>query len=187
MKTQVIAWAIILGVGAVTIALAQPGNRPVTPRPNSANESTPRSSDNPRPDRPEFHDKVARLRAEVEVLQLEHDVAKERLAANLMGRMIPPPPAGLAGRAESSEGSPSQEVARDYMRIGAELVGKGSEFEAAMQEKGDEIWQAVKKAAPVTTPADLERLKQDFLQVATELNRKKIELVELEVHLEGSM
>jgi hypothetical protein len=73
------------------------------------------------------------------------------------------------------------------MRIGAEVVGKGSEFESAMQEKGDEIWQAVKKAAGTPTPADLERLKQDFLGVATELNRKKIELVALEVHLEGSM
>ncbi len=85
------------------------------------------------------------------------------------------------------DGIPSQQVARDYMRIGAEVVGKGSEFESAMQEKGDEIWQAVKKAATATTPAELDRLKQDFLRVATELNRKKIELVGLEIHLEGSM
>lgn len=171
MKKQVIAGAIILGLGAVTIAVAQPG----TPRPAPTDDSTPRSSADPRPDRSELHGKVARLRAEVELLQLQHELAKERLSV------------GLKERVEGIEGGSAQQAARDYMRIGAEVVGKGSEFESAMQEKGDEIWQAVRKAAAATTPADLERLKQDFLGVATELNRKRIELTGLEIHLEGSM
>ena len=175
MKKQVIAGAIILGLGAVTIALAQPGTGPTAPRSASPSESPPRSSDNPRPDRSELHARVARIRAEVELLQLQHDLAKER------------PSIGLKEQAEGLGGSPTQQIARDYMRIGAEVVGKGSDFESAMQEKGDEIWQAVKKAAAATTPADLDRLKQDFLAVAAELNGKKIELVGLEVHLEGSM
>ncbi len=61
MKKQVIAGAIILGLGAVTIALAQPGTGPATPRPASANESTPRSADNSQSDRSELHGKVARF------------------------------------------------------------------------------------------------------------------------------
>ncbi len=126
-------------------------------------------------DRGELHGRVARLRAEIEVLQLKHDLMKERLTT------------GLKETADAPDAGRSQQVARDYMRIGAELVGKGPEFESAMQEKGDEIWKAVAKAAGTSTPADLDHLKQDFLRVATELNRKKIELVGLEVHLEGSM
>jgi hypothetical protein len=175
MKRQVIAGAIILGLGSVTIALAQPASAPAAPRPASPDGPPPRSSDNPQPDRSELHAQVARLRAEVELLQLQHDLAKERLSISLKEQA-----AGFGG-------IPSQQETRDYMRIGAEVVGKGAEFEAAMQEKGDEIWQAVKKAAAATTPADVERLEQEFLRVATELNRKKIDLVRLEVHLEGSM
>jgi hypothetical protein len=175
MKKQVIAGAIILGLGAVTIALAQPGNRLPTPPPAAEKELPTRSSDDPRTDQSELHEKVARLRAEVELLQLQHDVAKERLSI------------GLKEQAEGIDAGPTQQMAREYMRIGAEVVGKGSDFESAMQEKGDEIWQEVKKAAATTTPAELDHLKRDFLGVATQLNRKKIELVELEVHLEGSM
>jgi hypothetical protein len=175
MKKHVIAGAVILGLGAVTIALAQPGSGPAAPKPVSPSEPPPRSSDNPQPDRSELHAKVAQLRAEVELLQLQHDLAKERLSI------------GLKEQADGFGGIPSRQETREYMRIGAEVVGKGAEFEAAMQEKGDEIWQAVKKAAVATAPADLDRLKQDFLGAATELNRKKIELVELEVHLDGSM
>jgi hypothetical protein len=175
MKKQVIAGAVIVGLGAVTIALAQPGAGPAARRPAPVNESAPRSPDNPRPDQSELHTRVARLRAEVELLQIQHDLARERLSI------------GLKEQAEGFGGILSQQEVRDYMRIGAEVVGKVSEFESAMQEKGEEIWQAVKKAAAATTPADLDRLKHDFLGVASELNRKKIELITLEVHLEGSM
>lgn len=183
MKTPVIAGAIILGLGAVTFALARQDGRPAAP----AGAPAPQSSDKPPGDRAELHARVAKLRAEIEVLQLEHDLAREQLAAGLTAGPLPPPTTGLMGRSDSAGASTPQQIARDYMRIGAELVGKGPEFEAAMQEKGDEIWQAVNKAVPATTPADIGRIKQDFLRIATELNRKKIELVELEIHLEGSM
>ena len=43
------------------------------------------------------------------------------------------------------------------------------------------------KAVAAWAPADIDRPKRDFLHVATELNRKKIDLVSLEIHLEGSM
>jgi hypothetical protein len=175
MKTQVIAGAIILGLGAVTLALGQSGATPASARPGPADAPASRSSDRPREDRSELYAAVARLRAEVEVLQLEHDLARARLSS------------ALKDHAEEVESGASQRSAREFMRIGAELVGKGSEFEAALQDKGDQIWRAVHNAVAGPTPAELERLRQDFLRVATDLNRKKIDLVALEVRLDGSM
>ena len=175
MKRRVIAGTIILGLGAVTFALAQQVSQQPKAGPGSHYKPRDPAATTCPADRGELHGRVARLRAEIEVLQLEHDLVKERLSA------------ALKDMADAPEGGRSQQVARDYMRIGAELVGKGPEFESAMQEKGDEIWKAVQKAAGTSSPADLDHLKQDFLRVATELNRKKIELVGLEVHLEGSM
>jgi hypothetical protein len=175
MKKRVIAGAIILGLGVVTLALAQQGTGPASSWPASAGDPMPGSHYKPRDDRPEFYARVARLRAEVELLQLEHDLKKELLST------------GLKERAEGLESKGSLQVARDYMRIGAELVGKGSEFEVAMQEKGDEIWKAVAKAARTPSTAEIDQLKQDFLRITTELNRRKIDLVELEVHLDASM
>jgi hypothetical protein len=175
MMKRVIAGAIILGLGAVTFALAQQGSGQVAARSSLKDASPGPSADRPAVERAELHARVARLRAEVELLQLEHDLKKEVLSA------------GMKGRAEGLGGERALQVARDYMRIGAELVDKGAEFEAAMQEKGDEIWKAVTKAAGTTAPADLDHLKQDFVRLATELNRKKIELVELETRLDASM
>jgi hypothetical protein len=175
MMKRVIAGAIILGLGAVTFALAQQGSGQATARSPLKDTSPAPSPDKTAVERAELHARVARLRAEVELLQLEHDLKKEVLSA------------GMKERAEGLEENGTLAPARDYMRIGAELVGKGSDFEAAMQERGDEIWKAVTKAAGTTAPADLEHLKSDFVRIATELNRKKIELVELETRLDASM
>ncbi len=73
------------------------------------------------------------------------------------------------------------------MRIGAELVGKGPEFESAMQDKAEEIWNAVDKAVAASAPAELDRWKQELLRVATALNRKKIDLVALGIRLDESL
>jgi hypothetical protein len=171
MKRQVIAGAVLLGLCAVALALGQPA----TSRPAPADAPAAQAPGRPRADRAELFARVAQLRAEVEVLQIEHDLARDRFSS------------GWKERAEGVAGGASQKVARDYMRIGAELVGKGTEFEAAMQEKGDEVWQAVNKAVAATAPAEVDRLKQDLLRIATELNRKKIDLVALEIRLDESM
>jgi hypothetical protein len=173
MKRQVIAGAALLGLCAVALALGQPA----TPRPAPANAPAPaaQAPGRPKADQADLFARVARLRAEVEILQIEHDLTRDRFSA------------GWKERAEGVAGGASQKVARDYMRIGAELVGKGNEFEAAMQEKGDEVWKAVNKAVAATAPAEVDRLKQDLLRIATELNRKKIDLVALEIRLDESM
>jgi hypothetical protein len=176
MKTRVIAVASILGLGVVTFALAQQVAGQAPRRTAPADATAPRSSDKPRDDRSELHAAVARLRAEVELLQLEHDLARDRLSA-VMKQQVE----------EGIESDLAQYLVRDSMKMGAELVGRGSEFEAATQQKGGEIQQAVNKAVAAWAPADIDRLKRDFLRVATELNRKKIDLVSLEIHLEGSM
>jgi hypothetical protein len=175
MKTRIIAGAIVLGLGAVTFALArQEAGKPVL-QPSPAGALATRPSERPAIDPSELHAAVAQLRAEVEVLQLEHDLARERLSI------------GLRERAAGVAPGTSQQSARGYMRIGAEVVGKGSDFEAAMQEKGDEIWREVTKSVAPLSQAEIDHLKQDFLRVTTELNRKKIDLIGLETRLEGSM
>jgi hypothetical protein len=174
MKRRVIAGAIILGLGAVTFALAQQMSQQPKAGGSHYKPRDPAATGFPA-DRGELHRRVARLRAEIEVLQLEHDLMKERLTPF------------LKETADAPDAGRSRQVARDWMRIGAELVGKGPEFESAMQEKGDEIWKAVAKAAGNPSPAEIDQLKQDFLRITTELNRRKIDLVELEVHLDASM
>jgi hypothetical protein len=166
---------IVLGLGTVTFALAQRATGPATGRSAPADVPVPQSPDPPRTDRAELCAKVARLRAEVELLQVEHGLLKDRLTA------------GLKERAEEIAEAASHRVARDSMRIGSELAGKGAEFEAAMQDKGDEVWMAVDKAVAASAPAELDLRKQEFLRTATELNRKKIDLVALEIQLDESM
>ena len=111
MKTRVIAGAIILGLGVVTFVLAQQVTGQAPLRPGPADAPAPRSSDKPRDDRSELHAAVARLRAEVELLQLEHDLARDRLSA-LMKQQVE----------EGIEGGLAQYLARDSMKMGAELV-----------------------------------------------------------------
>lgn len=175
MKKRVYAGAIVLGLGTVTIALAQRGTGPTMPSPDAANAPAPRTPDKPRCDRAELYARIARLRAEVELLQLEHDRLRDRVSADLKERV------------EGLDGGASQQVARDYMRIGAELVGKGNEFEATLQDKGEEVWKAVNKAFAASAPAEQDRWKQEFLRIATDLNRKKIDLVALEIRLDESL
>ena len=161
MKTRVIAGAIILGLGVVTFALAQQVTGQAPRRPSPADAPAARSSDKPRDDRSELHAAVARVRAEVELLQLEHDLARDRLSAVMKQRVE-----------EGIEGGLAQYLVRDPMKMGAELVGRGSEFESATQQKSGEIQQAVNKSVAAWAPADIDRLKRDFLRAATELNRK---------------
>jgi hypothetical protein len=175
MKKRVYAGAIVLGLGTVTIALAQRGTGPTIPPSAAADAPAPRTPDKPRSNRAELYAKIARLRAEVELLQLEHDRLRDRVSADMKERV------------EGLDGGASLQIARDYMRIGAELVGKGPEFEAALQDKGEEVWKAVNKAVAASAPAEFVRWKQEFVRVATDLNRKKIDLVALEIRLDESM
>ncbi len=175
MRGPIIAGAIILGLSAISFALARAGDGKVADPGASSSKPAVASAEKPRPDPEGLRAQVARLRAEIELLQLDHNLARDRLSV------------ALKESAGSIEDSPAGQLARDYMRIGAEVVGKGPEFDSAMREKGDEIWKAVNRATAAPTSAEIARLRREFLDAATALNRKKIELVEREIHLEGSM
>ncbi len=175
MRGPIIAGTIILGLSAISFALARAGEGKVADAVASASRRPAEAAEKARPDSEAIRDQVARLRAEVELLQLDHDLARDRLSV------------ALKESAGSIEDSPAGQLARDYMRIGAEVVGKGPEFDSAMREKGDAIWKAVNKATAAPPSAEVARLRREFLDAATALNRKKIELVGREIHLEGSM
>jgi hypothetical protein len=120
---------------------------------------------------------VARLRAQVELLQLEHDAIKASLSDRLKGV--------ATANAEVILESESFKVAQYYMRVGAEMVGKADEFDKAIQEDRAAMDKALVRVREI--PTDLNHRKDEFLRLSTELNGRKIELVELETRLESSL
>jgi hypothetical protein len=181
MKKQIITAAVILGLGGVTIALAQQGTGTSEPRPTQAVPPPEKACDGVETDQGRLHARVAKLRAEVELLQLEHDAKKTALSQRV-------------NDTEKAQSLLTGELARakvesSLMRKGAESVGKADEFDQKAQtdraELEKELEQAVVEAGG--HPPDLKRAKEEFLRLTIELNAKKIELVQLEIQLEGSL
>ncbi len=181
MKRHFITAAAVLGLGAVTIAVAQPG--PDRSQPPSSRTIPPgdQACDGGQADRASLHARVAKLRAEVELLQLQHDAIKATLSDRLQG--VEKANAEITGDLDQTQ------VAASYMRMGAESVGKAAEFDQKAQadraELQKELENATAKASENRT--SLNTKKEEFVRLTTDLNRKKIELVELEVKLDGSM
>jgi hypothetical protein len=73
MRRRIISAALALGLGAVTFALAQQGTERPKPRPSGFAPAPDQTRDSLKADRAKRQARVARLRAEVELLQLEHD------------------------------------------------------------------------------------------------------------------
>jgi hypothetical protein len=124
-----------------------------------------------------LHARVARLRAEVELLQLEHDAIKASFSDLWKG--VSKVDAELLERAGGDE------IVAHYARLGAEMVGKAAEFDQVIQKNRAAIDKAIEQ--PRAIPTVLQRRKEEFLRLTTELNQRKIELVELETQLESSM
>jgi hypothetical protein len=177
MKRQIITATAVLGLGAVTFALAQTGT-------GMSNPQSPRSAVLPdqvceggKTDQTELHERVARLRAEVELLQLEHDATRALLADRLKSVVV--------ADAETIGELDELKIVSYYMRMGAEKVGKAAEFDKAIAGDRAAMEKAIEKAREI--PTELARKKVAFFRLSIEFNRKKIELVELETKLEGSM
>jgi hypothetical protein len=173
MRRVIISAVLILGLGAVTFALAQPNDRsrsepsPALPAPDHGRASR-------EADKAELHSRVARLRAEVELLQLEHDALKATLSDRL--KHVIKVDADTVGEIDDDK------IAAYFMRAGAEKVGKAAEFDKAIQEDLAALEKATQKAREV--PTELNRKKDVFLRLATELNAKRFELIELEKRLD---
>jgi hypothetical protein len=176
MSRHIIAGVLLLGLVGVTIALAQQGGQPAKVPPAAVGPAPEPTRAVVNAEKPKLFACVARLRAEVELLQLEHDVLKAAVSDRLKG----------IGKATVTEGLTQEiddaKVAEYYMKRGAELVGKGAEFDTAIEQDRAAVEEAIAKAREALT----ER-KHEYLRVTTELNQKKIELMELETRLDSSL
>jgi hypothetical protein len=177
MRRHIIAGVLLLGLLGVTFALAQPG-APLAKVPPVRVVPVPEPTrDGVKVDQAKLDARVAGLRAEVELLQLEHDALKAVVSDLWKGLW--------KLDAELLEQAGAEEIADHYARLGAELVGKAAEYEKATQENRAAFEKTMAPSRPI--PTELQRRKQDFLRVTTELNQKKIELVELETRLDSSL
>ena len=177
MKRRIITAAVVLGLGAVTFALAQPGTGASKEQPIRAVPPSDQACEVGQTDQSGLHARVARLRAEVELLQLEHDATKALLADRLKAVVV--------ANTETVGEIDEFKIVSCYMRMGAEKVGKTAEFDRAIEEDPAAIEKAIDKAREI--PTELNRKKAAFFRLSIELNQKKIELVELETRLEASM
>ncbi len=181
MRKGLIATAVVLGLGTVTIAVAQPGSDASKARSTPTIPPSDQACEGVESDRAELHARVAKLRAEVELLQIEHDAIKATLSHRL--ETVEKANAEITGELDQTK------VAAYYMRMGAESVGKAAEFDQKAQtdraELEKELEQATAKASENQT--SLNTKKEQFLRLTTELNQKKIGLVVLEIKLDGSM
>ena len=177
MKRVIIALTAMLGYGAMTFALSQPRNDKSNPRPTQSILPTEPTCETQAPGRSALHSKVAKLRAEVELLQLEHDASRALLAERFKGV--------VAADSENIGEIDELRIVTFYMRMGAERVGRGAEFDKLIRDDGSTLQKTIDKAREI--PTELNRKKDAFFRLSIELNQKKIELVELETQLEGSM
>jgi hypothetical protein len=165
MRMRIISAAVVLGLGLVGIALAQ------------------QAGEGRRDDKAKLRVQVAKLRAEVEIRQLEHD-ADADILKKLMVDM---------------KNVECMEASKGPMKEQAEALLKGplkGEMEALkgaanglllpppgplpdLREEFNKMFSADEAVAKAARPL-LERLKKEFVQKSAELNEKRLELAEVE-------
>ncbi len=177
MGRRLVAGVVLLGGIAVTFALAQSGVQPANVPPSRVGPAAEPTRDGGPMDKAKLHARVARLRAEVELLQLEHDAHKAELCDLWKGLS--------KVNAELLDQAGGEEVGAHYARMGAEVVGKAAEFDKLIKENLTAIENWIEQSREM--PTILQRRKAEFLRLTTELNQKKIELVELETRLDSAM
>ena len=164
MRLRIISAAVVIGLGIVGIALAQQGERqPKDPPVNKA----------------KLRAQVAKLRAEVDVLQLEHDADSEFLKKMMIEMKDHESMEAAKGPAkeqmEAALECQTQDV--DAAR-GVTASGAAGAF-PMLEHEIDKMADAGAALAKVARPI-LERFKKEFVQKATALYEKRLELVDLE-------
>jgi hypothetical protein len=158
MRKRIIPAAVVLGLGIVGIALAQQaGQQP----------------ENREDVRAKQRAQVARLRAEVELLELEHEADRAALSDELQNER-------KAERIADDDGK-VREIASE-MRLAASSVGKLKDFE---KEVGDGKTAEAKvqeelRQAVATARSKNGRRKREFVLRTAELNEKRLELADAE-------
>ena len=174
MRMRIISAAVVLGLGIVGITLAQQSGEQLKEQPT---------------DRAKLRVQVAKLRAEVEVLQLEHDADSDFLKKLMIdmknfdtmeaakGPMKEQMEALLGPMKEQMEALKRLMEAKKAAVV--EGVPPAPGALALPQDDFNKMFSADEATAKVARPI-LERLKKEFVKKATELNEKRLELVDVE-------
>jgi hypothetical protein len=156
MRMRIISAGIVLGLGIVGITLAQQSGEQPKER---------------RTDRAKLRVQVAKLRAEVEVLQLEHDADSDFLKKLMIDMKN-------FDTMEAAKGPMKEQVEALKASMGGQMLGAPGALPIP-QDEFNKMFSADEATAKVARPV-LERLKKEFVQKATELNEKRLELVDVE-------
>lgn len=171
MRIRVVITVVVLGLAVVTMTLArqQTGNAP--------KHNQEQRNEKPQPGlgaAAALRAQVAKLRAEVELLELEHEVDRAHLLDLLKEQ-----------RHSDSERAAKVREEVGNLKTMAVSIGKLDEFQ---KEFGDEktLQSQVEKEMKEQAErgrADSDRKKKAFVSQATELNEKRLALAELEKQL----
>jgi hypothetical protein len=166
MRKRIIAAAVVMGLGMMGLALAQQGSQ--QPKDQASEKAKLRTQ-------------VVKLRLEIELLQLDHDAARDILIACL--KQVNQPE-GLRS------GQPGPMVTMDFNMLGmAALMGNAEAQKKAERavEKGEDAWAALQKAMEEAEKEQTDRIRayigskrKEFAKQAAELADKRLELADLE-------
>lgn len=164
MRLRIISAAVVIGLGVVGIALAQQGDKQPNERPiNKAN----------------LRAQVAKLRAEVDIRQLEHDADSEFLKKMMIEMKDHESMEAAKGPAkEQMEAVLRRQMGAADNAGGVPPAAAGAAFPMLAHEF-DKMADADEAVAKVARPI-LDRFKKEFVQHATALHEKRLELVDLE-------
>ncbi len=158
MRMRIISATIILGLGIVGITLAQ------------------QAGEERRSEKAKLRSQVARLRAEVELRQIEHDVDADilkKLMTDLRNL------GGLEALKAPVEEQLKSVTAQRAPNVGLPTPPGFEEFNKQFQEEAKAEAQVKELMVKAARPL-LDRLKKEFVQKAAELNEKRLELAEAE-------
>jgi hypothetical protein len=176
MRMRIISAAVVMGLGLVGITLAQQTGKPTKDQTSA---------------KANLRAQVAKLRAEVELLQLEHEVDRDSLKELMVDlKRVDTLEAGKGPMKAEMEaflkGPMKQQVeALKNQLESLKTIQKNAgipDAAAAVPDPEKEINNmlgADEAAARVARPV-VERLKKEFTQKATRLNEKRLELAEVE-------
>jgi hypothetical protein len=172
MRMRIIAAVTVVGLGIVGITLAQ------------------QSGEDSRKDKSKLRAQLARLRAEVEVLQVEHDADSDILKKLMTdvrnvdcieavkGPIKEQMEALLKGPMKEQTEILKGQIEALKAPINTQLPGvPGASI--PLQEELNKMFTVDEAMAKVGRPL-LARLKKEFVQNATEMNEKRLELAEVE-------
>jgi hypothetical protein len=172
MRMRIIAAVTVVGLGIVGITLAQ------------------QSGEDSRKNNSKLRAQVARLRAEVEVLQLQHDADSDILKKLMTdvrnvdcieavkGPIKEQMEALLKGPMKEQIEILNGQIQALKAPINTQLPGAPG-ASIPLQEDLNKMFTVDEAMVKVGRPL-LERLKKEFVQKATEMNEKRLELAEVE-------